>query len=93
MTYDDITNMLKAGLPLATTISPKVSLLSRPSLFFSFRAVTTCSQTTACISKSARRTWNSTRIKKDQAGRKLEDILTVREIPWEKSEVWIDSRR
>ena len=95
MTYDDITNMLKeAGLPLAYDHFAEGESPEPPFLIFLFPGSDNMFADNGVYSKISQLNMELYTDKKDpELEEKLEDILTAHEIPWEKSEVWIDSEK
>ena len=93
MTYDDITNMLKeAGLPLAYDHFAEGESPDPPFLIFLFPGSDNMFADNGVYFKISQLNMELYTDKKDpELEEKLEDILTAHEIPWEKSEVWIDS--
>ena len=93
MTYDDITNMLKeAGLPLAYDHFAEGESPEPPFLIFLFPGSDNMFADNGVYFKISQLNMELYTDKKDpELEEKLEDILTAHEIPWEKSEVWIDS--
>ena len=93
MTYDDITNMLKeAGLPLAYDHFAEGESPEPPFLIFLFPGSDNMFADNGVYFKISQLNIELYTDKKDpELEEKLEDILTAHEIPWEKSEVWIDS--
>ena len=95
MTYDDITNMLKeAGLPLAYDHFAESESPEPPFLIFLFPGSDNMFADNGVYFKISQLNMELYTDKKDpELEEKLEDILTAHEIPWEKSEVWIDSEK
>lgn len=95
MTYDDITNMLKeAGLPLAYDHFAEGESPAPPFLIFLFPSSDNMFADNGVYFKISQLNMELYTDKKDpELEEKLEDILTAHEIPWEKSEVWIDSEK
>jgi hypothetical protein len=95
MTYDDITNMLKeAGLPLAYDHFAEGESPEPPFLIFLFPDSDNMFADNSVYFKISQLNMELYTDKKDpELEEKLEDILTAHEIPWEKSEVWIDSEK
>ena len=95
MTYDDITNMLKeAGLPLAYDHFAEGESPEPPFLIFLFPGSDNMFADNGVYFKISQLNMELYTDKKDpELEEKLEDILTAHEIPWEKSEVWIDSAK
>jgi len=95
MTYDDITNMLKeAGLPLAYDHFAEGESPAPPFLIFLFPGSDNMFADNGVYFKISQLNMELYTDKKDpELEEKLEDILTAHEIPWEKSEVWIDSEK
>ena len=95
MTYDDITNMLKeAGLPLAYDHFAEGESPDPPFLIFLFPGSDNMFADNGVYFKINQLNMELYTDKKDpELEEKLEDILTAHEIPWEKSEVWIDSEK
>lgn len=95
MTYDDITNMLKeAGLPLAYDHFAEGESPEPPFLIFLFPGSDNMFADNGVYFKISQLNMELYTDKKDpELEEKLEDILTANEIPWEKSEVWIDSEK
>ena len=95
MTYDDITNMLKeAGLPLAYDHFAEGESPEPPFLIFLFPDSDNMFADNSVYFKISQLNMELYTDKKDpELEEKLEDILTANEIPWEKSEVWIDSEK
>ena len=95
MTYDDITNMLKeAGLPLAYDHFAEGESPEPPFLIFLFPGSDNMFADNGVYFKISQLNMALYTDKKDpELEEKLEDILTAHEIPWEKSEVWIDSEK
>ena len=95
MTYDDITNLLKeAGLPLAYDHFAEGESPEPPFLIFLFPGSDNMFADNAVYFKISQLNMELYTDKKDpELEEKLEDILTAHEIPWEKSEVWIDSEK
>ena len=95
MTYDDITNMLKeAGLPLAYDHFAEGESPEPPFLIFLFPGSDNMLADNGVYFKISQLNMELYTDKKDpELEEKLEDILTAHEIPWEKSEVWIDSEK
>ena len=95
MTYDDITNMLKeAGLPLAYDHFAEGESPEPPFLIFLFLGSDNMFADNGVYFKISQLNMELYTNKKDpELEEKLEDILTAHEIPWEKSEVWIDSEK
>jgi len=95
MTYDDITNMLKeAGLPLAYDHFAEGESPEPPFLIFLFPGSDNMFADNNVYFKISQLNMELYTDKKDpELEEKLEDILTAHEIPWEKSEVWIDSEK
>ncbi len=95
MTYDDITNMLKeAGLPLAYDHFAEGESPEPPFLIFLFPGSDNMFADNSVYFKISQLNMELYTDKKDpELEEKLEDILTAHEIPWEKSEVWIDSEK
>jgi hypothetical protein len=95
MTYDDITNMLKeAGLPLAYDHFAEGESPEPPFLIFLFPGSDNMFADNSVYFKISQLNIELYTDKKDpELEEKLEDILTAHEIPWEKSEVWIDSEK
>ena len=95
MTYDDITNMLKeAGLPLAYDHFAEGESPEPPFLIFLFPGSDNMYADNGVYFKISQLNMELYTNKKDpELEEKLEDILTAHEIPWEKSEVWIDSEK
>ena len=95
MTYDDITNMLKeAGLPLAYDHFAEGESPEPPFLIFLFPGSDNMFADNGVYFKISQLNMELYTDKKDpKKKKKLEDILTAHEIPWEKSEVWIDSEK
>lgn len=95
MTYDDITNMLKeAGLPLAYDHFAEGESPEPPFLIFLFPGSDNMFADNGVYFKISQLNMELYTEKKDpELEEKLEDILTAHEIPWEKSEVWIDSEK
>ena len=95
MTYDDITNMLKeAGLPLAYDHFAEGESPEPPFLIFLFPGSDNMFADNGVYFKISQLNMELYTNKKDpELEEKLEDILTTHEIPWEKSEVWIDSEK
>ena len=95
MTYDDITNMLKeAGLPLAYDHFAEGESPEPPFLIFLFPGSDNMFADNGVYFKISQLNMELYTNKKDpELEEKLEDILTANEIPWEKSEVWIDSEK
>ena len=95
MTYDDITNMLKeAGLHLAYDHFAEGESPEPPFLIFLFPGSDNMFADNGVYFKISQLNMELYTDKKDpELEEKLEDILTAHEIPWEKSEVWIDSEK
>ena len=95
MTYDGITNMLKeAGLPLAYDHFAEGESPEPPFLIFLFPGSDNMYADNGVYFKISQLNMELYTDKKDpELEEKLEDILTAHEIPWEKSEVWIDSEK
>ncbi len=95
MTYEDITNMLKeAGLPLAYDHFAEGESPEPPFLIFLFPGSDNMFADNGVYFKISQLNMELYTDKKDpELEEKLEDILTAHEIPWEKSEVWIDSEK
>ena len=95
MTSDDITNMLKeAGLPLAYDHFAEGESPDPPFLMFLFPGSDNIFADNGVYFKINQLNMELYTDKKDpELEEKLEDILTAHEIPWEKSEVWIDSEK
>ena len=95
MTYDDITNMLKeAGLPLAYDHFAEGESPEPPFLIFLFPGSDNMFADNGVYFKISQLNMELYTDKKDpELEEKLEDILTAHEIPWEKSEVLIDSEK
>ena len=95
MTYDDITNMLKeAGFPLAYDHFAEGESPEPPFLIFLFPGSDNMFADNGVYFKISQLNMELYTDKKDpELEEKLEDILTAHEIPWEKSEVWIDSEK
>mgnify|MGYP006347872559 FL=1 len=95
MTYDDITNMLKeAGLPFAYDHFAEGESPEPPFLIFLFPGSDNMFADNGVYFKISQLNMELYTDKKDpELEEKLEDILTAHEIPWEKSEVWIDSEK
>ena len=95
MTYDDITNMLKeAGLPLAYDHFAEGESPEPPFLIFLFPGSDNMFADNSVYFKISQLNIELYTDKKDpELEEKLEDILTAHEIPWEKSEVWIESEK
>ena len=95
MTYDDITNMLKeAGLPLAYDHFAEGESPEPPFLIFLFPGSDNMFADNGVYFKISQLNMELYTDKKDtELEEKLEDILTTHEIPWEKSEVWINSEK
>lgn len=95
MTYDDITNMLEeAGLPLAYDHFAEGESPEPPFLIFLFPGSDNMFADNGVYFKISQLNMELYTDKKDpELEEKLEDILTAHEIPWEKSEVWIDSEK
>ena len=95
MTYDDITNMLKeAGLPLAYDHFAEGESPEPPFLIFLFPGSDNMYADNGVYFKISQLNMELYTDKKDpELEEKLEDILTAHEIPWEKSEVWIESEK
>ena len=95
MTYDDITNMLKeAGLSLAYDHFAEGESPEPPFLIFLFPGSDNMFADNGVYFKISQLNMELYTDKKDpELEEKLEDILTAHEIPWEKSEVWIDSEK
>lgn len=95
MTYDGITNMLKeAGLPLAYDHFAEGESPEPPFLIFLFPDSDNMFADNSVYFKISQLNMELYTDKKDpELEEKLEDILTAHEIPWEKSEVWIDSEK
>ena len=95
MTYDDITNMLKEeGLPLAYDHFAEGESPEPPFLIFLFPGSDNMFADNGVYFKISQLNMELYTDKKDpELEEKLEDILTAHEIPWEKSEVWIDSEK
>jgi hypothetical protein len=95
MTYDDITNMLKeAGLPLAYDHFAEGESPEPPFLIFLFPGSDNMFADNGVYFKISQLNMELYTDKKEpELEEKLEDILTAHEIPWEKSEVWIDSEK
>ena len=95
MTYEDITNMLKeAGLPLAYDHFAEGESPDPPFLIFLFPGSDNMFADNGVYFKISQLNMELYTDKKDpELEEKLEDILTAHEIPWEKSEVWIDSEK
>ena len=95
MTYDDITNMLKkAGLPLAYDHFAEGESPEPPFLIFLFPGSDNMFADNGGYFKISQLNMELYTDKKDpELEEKLEDILTAHEIPWEKSEVWIESEK
>ena len=95
MTYDDITNMLKeAGLPLAYDHFAEGESPEPPFHIFLFPGSDNMFADNGVYFKISQLNMELYTDKKDpELEEKLEDILTAHEIPWEKSEVWIDSEK
>ena len=95
MTYDDITNMLKeAGLPLAYDHFAEGASPEPPFLIFLFPGSDNMFADNGVYFKISQLNMELYTDKKDpELEEKLEDILIAHEIPWEKSEVWIDSEK
>ena len=95
MTYDGITNMLKeAGLPLAYDHFAEGESPEPPFLIFLFPGSDNMFADNGVYFKISQLNMELYTDKKDpELEEKLEDILTAHEIPWEKSEVWIDSEK
>ena len=95
MTYVDITNMLKeAGLPLAYDHFAEGESPEPPFLIFLFPGSDNMFADNGVYFKISQLNMELYTDKKDpELEEKLEDILTAHEIPWEKSEVWIDSEK
>ena len=95
MTYDDITNMLKeAGLPLVYDHFAEGESPEPPFLIFLFPGSDNMFADNGVYFKISQLNMELYTDKKDpELEEKLEDILTAHEIPWEKSEVWIDSEK
>ena len=95
MTYDDITNMLKeAGLPLAYDHFAEGESPEPPFLIFLFPGSDNMFADNGVYFKISQLNMELYTDKKDpELEEKLEDILTAHEIPWEKSEVWINSEK
>ena len=95
MTYDGITNMLKeAGLPLAYDHFAEGESPEPPFLIFLFPGSDNMFADNGVYFKISQLNMELYTNKKDpELEEKLEDILTAHEIPWEKSEVWIDSEK
>ena len=95
MTYDDIANMLKeAGLPFAYDHFAEGESPEPPFLIFLFPGSDNMFADNGVYFKISQLNMELYTDKKDpELEEKLEDILTAHEIPWEKSEVWIDSEK
>ena len=95
MTYDGITNMLKeAGLPLAYDHFAEGESPAPPFLIFLFPGSDNMFADNGVYFKISQLNMELYTDKKDpELEEKLEDILTAHEIPWEKSEVWIESEK
>ena len=95
MTYDGITNMLKeAGLPLAYDHFAEGESPEPPFLIFLFPGSDNMFADNGVYFKISQLNMELYTDKKDpELEEKLEDILTAHEIPWEKSEVWIESEK
>jgi hypothetical protein len=95
MTYDDITNMLKeAELPLAYDHFAEGESPDPPFLIFLFPGSDNMFADNGVYFKISQLNMELYTDKKDpELEEKLEDILTAHEIPWEKSEVWIESEK
>lgn len=95
MTYDDITNMLKeAGLPLAYDHFAEGESPEPPFLIFLFPGSDNMFADNGVYFKISQLNMELYMDKKDpELEEKLEDILIAHEIPWEKSEVWIESEK
>ena len=95
MTYDGITNMLKeAGLPLAYDHFAEGESPEPPFLIFLFPGSDNMFADNGVYFKISQLNMELYTNKKDpELEEKLEDILTAHEIPWEKSEVWIESEK
>ena len=95
MTYDDITNMLKeAGLPLAYDHFAEGESPEPPFLIFLFPGSDNMFADNGVYFKISQLNMELYTDKKGpELEEKLEDFLTTHEIPWEKSEVWIDSEK
>ena len=95
MTYGDITNMLKeAGLPLAYDHFAEGESPEPPFLIFLFPDSDNMFADNGVYFKISQLNMELYTDKKDpELEEKLEDILTAHEIPWEKSEVWIESEK
>ena len=95
MTYDDITNMLKeAGLPLAYDHFAEGESPEPPFLIFLFPGSDNMFADNGVYFKISQLNMELYTDKKDpELEEKLEDILPAHDIPWEKSEVWIDSEK
>ena len=95
MTYDDIPHMLKeAGLPLAYDHFAEGESPEPPFLIFLFPGSDNMFADNGVYFKISQLNMELYTDKKDpELEEKLEDILTAHEIPWEKSEVWIDSEK
>ena len=95
MTYDDITNMLKeAGLPLAYDHFAEGESPEPPFLIYLIPGSDNMFADNGVYFKISQLNMELYTDKKDpELEEKLEDFLTANEIPWEKSEVWIDSEK
>ena len=95
MTYEELTNMLKeAGLPLAYDHFAEGESPEPPFLIFLFPGSDNMFADNGVYFKISQLNMELYTDKKDpELEEKLEDILTAHEIPWEKSEVWIDSEK
>ena len=95
MTYDGITNMLKeAGLPLAYDHFAEGESPEPPFLIFLFPGSDNMFADNGVYFKISQLNMELYTDKKDpELEERLEDILTAHEMPWENSEVWIESEK
>lgn len=95
MTYDDIKSILdECNLPYAYDHFVEGESPEPPFLIFLFPGSDNMFADNGVYFKISQLNMELYTDKKDpELEEKLEDILTAHEIPWEKSEVWIDSEK
>lgn len=95
MTYDDITTMLEeAGLPLAYDHFAEGESPAPPFLIFLFPGTDNLFADDTVYQKIDELNIELYTDKKDpETENKIEDILLSHELPYEKSEVWIESEK
>ena len=95
MKYEDVMTMLtESGLPFAYDHFAEGESPDPPFLIFIFPGTNNVFADNQVYFKVNELNLELYTDKKDpELEEKLEDILTAHEIPWEKSEVWIDSEK